>query len=146
MGKGINFLEGGPGKVVDLTQKKAQGPFLYSTGNYLIILHARNSFEQQMINKYQQEMKKEAEVETFSNSSLFVLLKVLIVSSIRQNLMIIFIFYHKFQLNKNVFCFFHQISKRRDQGGNYLVTTTLKMSISYTYIHRLHTHYFCTES
>ena len=45
MGKGINFLEGGPGKVVDLTQKKAQGPFLYSTGNYLIILHARNSFE-----------------------------------------------------------------------------------------------------
>ena len=61
MGKGINFLEGGPGKVVDLTQKKAQGPFLYSTGNYLIILHARNSFEQQMINKYQQEMKKEAE-------------------------------------------------------------------------------------
>ena len=27
MGKGINFLEGGPGKVVDLTQKKAQSPF-----------------------------------------------------------------------------------------------------------------------
>ena len=53
-------------------------------------------FEYQMINKYQQEMKKEAEVETFSNGSLFVLLKVLIVISIGQNLMIIFIFYHKF--------------------------------------------------
>ena len=37
-------------------------------------------------------MQKEAEVETFSNSFLFILLKVLIVSSIGQNLMIIFIF------------------------------------------------------
>ena len=49
-----------------------------------------------MINKYQQEMKKEAEVETFSNGFLFLLLKVMIVSSIGKSLMIIFVFYHKF--------------------------------------------------
>ena len=101
-----------------------------------------------MINKYQQEMKKEAEVETFSNCSLFVLLKVLIVSSIGQNLMIIFIFYHKFLLNKNVFLF-HQFSKREGQGGNFHVNENISFVVCTTtskYVYFIHLRTWFTYS
>ena len=39
--------------------------------------------------------------------------------------MIIFIFYHKFQLNKNVIFFFFKFSKRGDQGGNFFIRVQL---------------------
>ena len=102
-----------------------------------------------MKNKQQLEMKKEAEVEVekFSNVFLFVLLKVLIVLSIGQNLMIIFIFYHKFLLNKNVFFFFNSLNKETREVTFLLMkifhtwydSLQWKMSISQTY-------HFCIET
>ena len=96
-----------------------------------------------VINKYQQEMKKEAEVQTFSNDFLFVLLKVLIVSNIGQNLMI------NFSLIK-MFFFLLQFSKIGNQKENFLVngnisyvlhpSTSKTKNICFTHLHTWFTH------